>query len=73
MKGAEKAEITMTCESCEVTCQRFGNHRNGQPRFRCPERHKTYTEAHKPALESSCIPQERIVLALRLVIEGNSR
>jgi hypothetical protein len=33
---------------------------------------KTYTEAHKPALEGSYIPQERIVLALRLMVEGNS-
>lgn len=72
MKSAEKAEITMTCESCEVTCQRFGTHRNSLRRFRCPQCHKTYTEAHKPALEGSYIPQEHIVLALRLLIEGNS-
>jgi transposase-like protein/IS1 family transposase len=72
MKSAEKSEITMTCESCEVTCQRFGKHRNGLRRFRCPQCHKTYTEAHKPALEGSYISQERIVLALRLLIEGNS-
>src|ERR1022692_2450828 len=72
MKSAEKAEITMTCKSCEVKCQRFGTHRNGLRRFRCPECHKTYTEAHKPALEGSYIAQERVVLALRLLIEGNS-
>ena len=72
MKSAEKAEATMTCESCEVKCQRFGTHRNGLRRFRCPQCHKTYTEAHAPALEGSYIPQERIVLALRLMVEGNS-
>ena len=72
MKSAEKAEITMTCESCEVKCQRFGMHRNGLRRFRCPECHKTYTEAHRPALEGSYVSQERIVLALRLMVEGNS-
>src|ERR1700730_12633148 len=72
MKSATKTEITMTCESCEIKCQRFGKHRNGLRRFRCPVCHKTYTEPHTPALEGSYIPLETIVLALRLLIEGNS-
>jgi transposase-like protein/IS1 family transposase len=72
MSNAAKAETTMICESCEVSCQRFGKHRNGLRRFRCPLCHKTYTEAHKPALDGSYISQERIVLALRLMVEGNS-
>lgn len=71
MKSAEKVEITKTCESCDVKCQCFGKHRNGLRRFRCPQCHKTYTEAHKPALEGSYLSQERIGLALRLLIEGN--
>jgi transposase-like protein/IS1 family transposase len=62
----------MTCTACDVVCQRFGKHRNGLRRFRCPLCKKTYTEAHKPALEGSYIPQERIVLALKLMVEGNS-
>jgi len=62
----------MTCELCEVTCQRFGKHRNGLRRFRCPQCHKTYTETHRPALEGSYVCQERVVLALRLMVEGNS-
>jgi len=72
MKSAEKADVTMTCESCEVTCQLFGFHRNGLRRFRCPKCRKTFTEAHKSALEGSYLPQERIVLAMQLLIEGNS-
>src|ERR1700735_5360088 len=72
MKSAVKDVATMTCEKCETNCQRFGRHRNGLRRFRCPLCKKTYTEAHKPALEGSYISQERIVLALRLLIEGNS-
>ncbi|MGA3028427.1 MAG: IS1 family transposase [Bryobacteraceae bacterium] len=55
-----------------MTCQRFGMHRNGLRRFRCPQCHKTYTEAHKPALEGSYLPQERIMLAMQLLVEGNS-
>src|SRR5664280_2121769 len=71
--GITKTTVTtMTCATCEVRCQRFGTHRNGLQRFRCPQCQKTYTEAHKPALEGSYISQERIVLALRLMVEGNS-
>jgi len=62
----------MTCAVCDIDCQRFGKHRNGLRRFRCPRCHKTYTEPHKAALEGSYVSQERIVLALRLLIEGNS-
>src|SRR5258708_26785952 len=72
MKSQVKATETMTCQVCDVRCQRFGKHRNGLRRFRCPLCHKTYTEAHKTALEGSYIPQHRIVLALRLLLEGNS-
>src|SRR6476646_9759615 len=72
MMSQVKAEETMSCGACDVACQRFGKHRNGLRRFRCPLCKKTYTEAHKPALAGSYIPQDRIVLALRLLIEGNS-
>src|SRR5271157_4154124 len=72
MKSAEKAIPTMTCKDCDLKCHRFGTHRNGLRRFRCPMCHKTYTEAHKPTLGGSYISQERIVLALRLMVEGNS-
>jgi transposase-like protein/IS1 family transposase len=72
MKSATKTVETMTCEACQVSCQRFGKHRNGLQRFRCPACKTTYTEAHKPALEGSYIPQEKVVLVLRLLIEGNS-
>jgi len=72
MKSDLKDAAKMTCTRCEVDCQRFGKHRNGLRRFRCPLCKKTYTEAHKPALAGGYIPQDRIVLALRLLIEGNS-
>jgi transposase-like protein/IS1 family transposase len=72
MKTTVKATETMTCLACEVACQRFGTHRNGLRRFRCPVCKKTYTEPHAPALEGSYLPQERIVMALKLMIEGNS-
>src|SRR2546425_10862132 len=72
MTSTDKTETTMSCGACNVSCQRFGKHRNGLRRFRCPQCKKTYTEAHKPALEGSYVPKDRIVLALRLLLEGNS-
>jgi transposase-like protein/IS1 family transposase len=62
----------MICEACQVDCQRFGRHRNGLRRFRCPNCKKTYTEAHKRVLDTMYIPRDKAVLALRLLLEGNS-
>jgi len=62
----------MTCQTCNVECQRFGKHRNGLRRFRCPKCLKTYTERHRRTLDTMYIPQEKAVLALRLLLEGNS-
>ncbi len=67
-----KTAPTMTCESCSVACQRFGMHRNGLRRFRCPVCKKTYTEAHERTLGTMYVPQDRAVLALQLLLEGNS-
>lgn len=65
-------ETVIRCVDCETECSHFGKHRNGLRRFRCPDCHRTYTEAHQAALEGSYISGERIVMALQLLIEGNS-
>jgi len=62
----------MVCETCKVDCQRFGKHRNGLRRFRCPKCKKTYTEAHRRVMDSMYIPEQKAVMALRLLLEGNS-
>jgi len=72
MMSDTKAEMTMTCEDCQRNCQKFGNHRNGLRRFHCATCKKTYTEVHKRVLDTMYIPQEKAVLALRLLLEGNS-
>jgi transposase-like protein/IS1 family transposase len=63
---------TMSCEACGMACQRFGKHRNGLRRFRCLPCKKTYTEAHTRTLDTMYIPQQKAVMALRLLLEGNS-
>jgi transposase-like protein/IS1 family transposase len=72
MVAQTKAAPTMTCEACKSSCQRFGKHRNGLLRFRCPICKRTYTEAHQRTLGTMYIPQERAILALQLLLEGNS-
>lgn len=72
MKSEIKAEITMTCAECDVRCQRFGTHRNGLRRFRCPVCKKTYTEPHRQTLGEMYVSEEKVLLALQLLIEGNS-
>src|SRR5271157_1567134 len=63
---------TMTCKDCNVECQRFGKHRNGLRRFRCPKCKRTFTEPHTCTLDSMYIPWEKALLAVQLLLEGNS-
>lgn len=62
----------MSCEACKSDCQRFGKHRNGLRRFRCAQCKRTYTEPHRRTLGTMYVPQDRAVLALQLLLEGNS-
>ena len=62
----------MICLECQIPCQRFGKHRNGLRRFRCAECKRTYTELHERTLGSMYVSQDRAVMALQLLLEGNS-
>jgi transposase-like protein/IS1 family transposase len=62
----------VTCHNCRIEAKRFGKHRNGLQRFRCAQCGKTYTEPHEKPLEGMTIPQEKALLALRLLVEGCS-
>ena len=62
----------MTCHNCRIEARRFGKHRNGLQRFRCAQCGKTYTEPHEKPLEGMTTPQDKALLALRLLVEGNS-
>jgi len=55
-----------------VSCQRFGKHRNGLRRFRCPLCKRTYTEAHQLTLGDMYLSHEKAQLVIQLLIEGNS-
>jgi transposase-like protein len=67
-----ETQNAMNCAACGKACQRFGRHRNGLRRFRCARCKRTYTEPHQRILESTYVPEQRITLALQLLLEGNS-
>src|SRR5204863_9186281 len=62
----------MTCGDCELLCRSFGKHRNGLRRFRCPQCKRTFTEPHTLTLGEMYVPEEKMLLALQLLLEGNS-
>jgi transposase-like protein/IS1 family transposase len=70
--NAQTTVTMLTCTACDVMCQKFGTHRNGLRRFRCPNCKKTYTEPHKRLIEDMNLADEKALLALQLLIEGNS-
>src|SRR6266550_7629758 len=62
----------MNCQTCNITCRKFGKHRNGLQRFRCPQCRKTYTEEHKRLFGAMTVPEDKALLAIQLLIEGTS-
>jgi transposase-like protein/IS1 family transposase len=61
-----------SCESCGHKCQRFGKHRNGLQRFRCAPCKRTYTQASERMFGSMTVAEDKALLALQLLLEGNS-
>jgi transposase-like protein/IS1 family transposase len=72
MLNETKDAISVTCKACNVHCQSIGVHRNGLRRFRCPKCRKSYTEPHRRTLDTMYIPRAKAMLALQLLLEGNS-
>ncbi len=64
--------VPMNCSSCSVECRKFGKHRNGLQRFRCPQCGKTYTEDHQRLFAPMIVPEAKALLAIQLLIEGTS-
>jgi len=62
----------VTCPNCQNAVKKFGKHRNGLQRFRCLECGKTFTETHEKPVQGMTTPSDKALLALRLLVEGNS-
>ncbi|HTV83083.1 MAG TPA: IS1 family transposase [Acidobacteriaceae bacterium] len=72
MMSEAQSAVSIFCPTCQRDCQRFGKHRNGLRRFRCPGCKRTYTERHERTLGTMYVSQDRAVMALQLLLEGNS-
>ena len=62
----------MTCHNCSIRAGKYGKHRNGAQRYRCNQCGRTFTEEQDKPLDEMRIPEEKAVLALRLLTEGCS-
>lgn len=62
----------MICPSCFVQCYRSGKHKNGLQRFRCGQCRRRFSEPQHKPLGNMRIPIDRALLALHLLVEGNS-
>lgn len=71
METDNKAE-SMTCRECGLRCTSHGTHRNGLRRFRCQPCKRTYTESHELTLGEMYAPKAKVILAIQLLLEGNS-
>jgi transposase-like protein/IS1 family transposase len=62
----------VTCHNCQITCNRFGKHRNGLQRFRCSQCRTTFTEDHTRPLAEMRVPIDKAESILKLLVEGMS-
>jgi transposase-like protein len=62
----------VTCHNCQITCNRFGKHRNGLQRFRCSQCRKTFTQDHVRPLAEMRLPMDKATSVLQLLVEGMS-
>lgn len=73
METLTQTQSTMMCSKCGVSCSRFGKHRNGLQRFRCPRCGSTYTEEHTAAFRvEDYLHNKRGIMAMKLLVEGCS-
>jgi transposase-like protein/IS1 family transposase len=68
----EESKAKMTCHNCQITCNRFGKHRNGLQRYRCSQCRKTFTENHTRPLDEMRLPVAKAEAILKLLVEGVS-
>lgn len=62
----------MKCPNCKKPAKKFGKHRNGLQRYRCPECHKTFTEPHERPLGDMTLDEEKAVEVLQHLVESCS-
>jgi IS1 family transposase/transposase-like protein len=70
-----KRRFTVTCHNCRIDCSKAGRRRDGLQRYRCGQCGKTYSdhkEFNNVCGHKQAVPDEKALLALQLLVEGNS-
>lgn len=62
----------MTCHNCKIEAKKAGKDRKGNQRFRCNQCKRRFQEERENLLGSMYLPEEKALLILRLLVEGNS-
>lgn len=62
----------MNCPECNSLPKKHGKDRKGNQRFRCLACGKTYIEPKDKPLGAMRLPEEKALLCLQLLVEGNS-
>src|SRR5215471_11076600 len=63
----------MVCHNCKIEAHKYGKNRKKQQRFHCLKCNKTFIDDSAPKpLDDMRIPQDKAVLILQLLMEGNS-
>lgn len=62
----------MNCPTCESLVKKHGKDRYGNQRFRCLNCNKTYSEPKDKPLGEMRLSEEKALLCLNLLVEGNS-
>ena len=62
----------MNCPRCQGSTRRFGFNRNGSQRYRCDSCHLTFTDEATRPRDGRRLSEDREVMALRHLLEGNS-
>ena len=62
----------MTCHNCQIKAKKFGKDRYGNQRYRCNQCRKTFQQERDKPLGNMYLPEQKALLVLQLLVEGNS-
>ena len=62
----------MTCHNCKIETKKDGKDRKGNQRFRCNQCKRRFQEEREKLLGNMYLSEEKSLLVLRLLLEGNS-
>lgn len=62
----------MTCHNCQIEAKKAGKDRKGVQRYFCRQCRKRFTEQHEKMLGNMYLNEDKALLCLTLLLEGNS-